>query len=105
MKKTLVFAAFLTASLLAHAESMTMHLSADLATTGTMLPAGDYTISPVSGNSSVLLVKGSGLHAFVFGRVIASSLLNPKPSVEFSKDKSFAPSPAGKAFALTSPKK
>ena len=71
MKKTLVFAAFLTASLMAHAESMTMHLSSDLATTGMMLPAGDYTISPVSGNSSVLLVKGSGLHAFVFGRVIA----------------------------------
>ena len=105
MKKTLVFAALLTASLTAHAETLSVHLPYDFATTGTLLPAGDYSITPVAGSTGLLLVRGSGLHAFVFGRVVAGSQLSPKATVELSKDKSFAMSPSGNAFSLSPPVK
>jgi hypothetical protein len=102
MKKTLVFAMLLTASLAAHAESMHVHLYRDFATTGTLLPAGDYTVSPATGNSGVMLMKGSTVTAFVFGRLVTSAPPSKqKISLELSKDKSFDLKSAPITLSLT----
>ncbi len=88
MKKTLVFAAFLAVSAMAHAENLRVHLSSDFATTGTLLPAGDYTVSRASGTSGIMLMQGNGLKAFVFGRLVTTGAIPTKTFLELSKDKS-----------------
>ncbi len=102
MKKTLVFALLLTSALAAHAETLRVHLAKDFATTGTLLPAGDYTVSPATGTSGVMLMKGSEVTAFVFGRVVTSvPPAKQKIVLELSKDKSFDLKAAPITLSLT----
>ncbi len=90
MKKTLVFAALMASSVIAHAESLHIRLYKDFATTGVVLPAGEYTVTPAIGSTGVVLMKSSTMTAFVFARIYT-----PAPpakqtiSLELSKDKSF----------------
>jgi hypothetical protein len=86
MKKTLVCATLLAFSFVARAGSLHVHLPAGFTTTGTFLPAGDYSISPVTSSSTVLLIEGQGLHAFVFGRIVRTSG-SEKTSVELDGSK------------------
>jgi hypothetical protein len=90
MKKTLVFATLLASSFVARAESMRVHLQAGFPATGAYLPAGDYSISPVTGSSSVLFIEGENLHAFVFGRIVRVGPAQ-KTTVELEKGKSERP--------------
>jgi hypothetical protein len=84
MKKTLMFATLLASSFAARAESLHVHFPVAFPATGAYLPVGDYTISPVTSSSSVLLIKGEGVHAFVFGRIVRDSS-SEKTTVELEK--------------------
>ncbi|HEY4359343.1 MAG TPA: hypothetical protein VGN17_00140 [Bryobacteraceae bacterium] len=86
MKKTLAFAALLASSFVARAESIHVHFATAFPATSAYLPAGDYTVSPVSSSASVLLIEGQGLHAFVFGRIVKETPYE-KTSVELEKGK------------------
>jgi len=86
MKKTLVFATLLASSFVARAESIHVHFAADFPATSAYLPAGDYTVSPVTSSAAVLLIEGQGLHAFVFGRIVKEGA-SEKTTVELEKGK------------------
>ena len=85
MKKTLMCATLLASSFVARAESLRMHLSAGFPAAGIYLPAGDYSIATVTGSSSMLLIEGEGLRAFISGRIVRTSLFD-KTTVELDKD-------------------
>ena len=88
MKKTLVFTALLACSLAVRAESLRVHFPADFPAAGTLVPAGDYSISPVTGSPAVLRLEGSGLHAFVFGRIVQSDAKKTTVELETSLKRS-----------------
>ena len=85
MKKTIMCATLLASSFVANAESLHIHLSAGFPATGTYLPAGDYSISTVTGSPSMLLIEGEGLRAFVSGRIVRTGLFD-KTTLELDKD-------------------
>jgi hypothetical protein len=86
MKKTLVCATLLASSFIARAEPLHVHFSAAFPATTSYLPAGDYTVSPVTSSSSVLLIEGQGLQAFIFGRIV-KAVASEKTTVELEKGK------------------
>jgi hypothetical protein len=87
MKKALMCTTLLASAFAARAEGLHVHLSVGFPATGTYLPAGDYSISPVIGSSSTLLIEGNGLHVFVSGRIVRTSSFE-KTTVELEKGKS-----------------
>ena len=82
MKKTLLHSTLLAAAAVtavsstaagAHAESLHVRIPFAFTASGNKLPAGDYTISEMTGNPAVLLIAGSspGSRAMVFARTAA----------------------------------
>jgi hypothetical protein len=102
MKKTLVCATLLASSFVARAESVRVHLPAGFPAKSIFLPAGDYSISPVTSSSSILLIEGEGVHAFVFGRIVRTGLAE-KTTVELEKGNSAGTE--SKVLGLRSPAK
>ena len=105
MKKALVFATFFAVSVVAQAETIRMHLAQDFAVTGSILPAGDYTLTPVASIPGVLLVKGVGVHAFVFGRLVPTGAQAQTLALEMSADSPKKMKNTALALALSPPGK
>jgi len=76
MKKNLMnlslVGGMLAASVGAHAESLRIRVPFAFTASGAKLPAGEYSITEMAGNSTVLLINGSGARAMVFARMKAS---------------------------------
>ena len=81
MNKWIIGGTLLAASLMANAETFSVHLATSVTTGAVMLPAGDYTLAVTKGNPGVLLLEGNTVKTFVFGSIVRSSP-DAKPTVE-----------------------
>lgn len=104
MKKSLILAALLASGLMAHAETLRVRVPVAHSTTGTMLPAGEYTATRVNGSSSIFLFEGNGVKSFVYGHVEPGYGLQPA-TFELQKPRTTSLKAAAAAFALTAPAK
>jgi hypothetical protein len=94
MKTTLFAAALAASSMLAHAESVRVRIPAGYTANGVALPAGEYTVTPLKGNPSVLLLDDGKRRLLSFGRVSQTA---PEGKITVDLPKSAPPSPSALA--------
>ena len=83
MNKWIICGTLAATSLMAHAETFSVHFKTPVTAGKTIVPAGDYTLATVS--PGVMVLKGETLRVFVFGRMVEA--LYTKPIVELDNVK------------------
>lgn len=81
MNKWIIGGTLLAASLMANAETFSVHLAKPVTAGSVKLAPGDYKLATMKGNSSIFLLEGKEVRMFVFGSIVQVSL-DAKPTIE-----------------------